>query len=107
VKNRWDVSLRQILSNQHRQWIDAQIHQECEARDQRRLAALRASLPDDRLATLRRHSEEALATEGVARTRLGYEVLVKLKVDELLERGDLSADASVSQGNPDTTAVES
>lgn len=98
MKNRWDVSLRQILSNQRRQWIDAQIHQECEARDQRRLAALRASLPDDRLATLRRHAEEALAAEGVARTRLGYEMLVKLKVDELVEQAYLPTDVSHAGG---------
>jgi hypothetical protein len=34
-------------------------------------------------------AEEALAADGVARTRLGYEVLVKLKMDDLLEREDM------------------
>jgi hypothetical protein len=38
---------------------------------------------------LRQRAEEALAADGVARTRLGYEVLVKLKVDDLLERDSL------------------
>jgi hypothetical protein len=33
-------------------------------------------------------AEEALAADGVPRMRLGYELLVKLKVDELLERED-------------------
>jgi hypothetical protein len=31
-------------------------------------------------------AQEALATEGVACTHLGYEVLVKLKIDEFLEQ---------------------
>jgi hypothetical protein len=31
-------------------------------------------------------SDEALAADGVARTCLGYEVLVKLKMDELLDQ---------------------
>jgi hypothetical protein len=38
------------------------------------------------LARLRHRAEEALATDGVARPRLGYQVLVKLKGDELLNR---------------------
>jgi hypothetical protein len=72
----------------------------------RRLADRRAALPDEALATLRHRAEEALAADGVECTRLGYEVLVKLKLDELLEREDLSADVSVSQGDPDTTTVK-
>jgi hypothetical protein len=49
----------------------------------------RAALSDEALAALKRRAEEALAADGVARTRLGYDVLVKLKMDELLleERG--------------------
>jgi hypothetical protein len=87
---------------------DAQRRREREERERRRrLADRRAALADEALAALRRRAEEALAADGVARTRLGYEVLVKLKMDELLERGDLSADVSASQGDPDTTAVES
>jgi hypothetical protein len=35
---------------------------------------------------LTHRAEEALAADGMARTRLGYEVLVKLTMDDLLER---------------------
>jgi len=38
---------------------------------------------------------------------LGYEVLLKLKVDELLEREYLPANVSASEGNPDTTVAGS
>jgi hypothetical protein len=37
--------------------------------------------------------------EGVARTRLGYEVLVKLKVDELLEQAWVRMPVAAG-GNP-------
>jgi hypothetical protein len=42
----------------------------------------------------------------VARTRLGYEVLVKLKVDDLIEREELAADLCGSHGDSDPAAVE-
>jgi hypothetical protein len=42
--------------------------------------------PEDVLVALKRCAQEALASEGVAHTRLGYDILVKLKLDELLER---------------------
>lgn len=42
-----------------------------------------AALSGEALATLRHRAEEALAN-GVARTRLGYKVLVKLTMDEFL-----------------------
>jgi hypothetical protein len=77
-----------------------------EVERRRRLADMRASLSDEGLAMLGHRAEEALAADGVARTCLGYEVLVKLKVDELLEREDLSADVSASQGDPHAAAVE-
>jgi hypothetical protein len=66
---------------------------------------IRATLPEDALATLGHHTEEALAAEGVARTRLGYEMLVKLKMDELLEREYLPADASPKGGDAETGAT--
>ena len=79
--------------------------QRCRERDERdrrrRLADRRASLSDEALAALKHRAEEVLATDGVARTRLGYEVLVKLKVDELLERDYLPADGSTPHGDPD------
>jgi hypothetical protein len=67
----------------------------------------RAALSDEALATRGRRAEGALAADGVPRMCFGYEVLVKLKVDELLEREDLPADARASQSDPETTAVES
>jgi hypothetical protein len=80
--------------------VDEQLRREREERERRRrLADRRAALSDEALATLKCRAEEALAADGVARTRLGYDVLVKLKMEELLER--------VSQGDPDTAAVES
>jgi hypothetical protein len=79
--------------------IDMQYRREREAQERRQhVAEIRASMPEDRLATLRCHAEEALATDGVARTRLGYEMLVKLKVDELLEREYLPTDANHEAG---------
>jgi Asp-tRNA(Asn)/Glu-tRNA(Gln) amidotransferase A subunit family amidase len=66
---------------------DEQRRREREKRERRRrLADRRAALSDEALAALRRRAEEALATERVERTRLGYDVLVKLKMDDLLER---------------------
>jgi hypothetical protein len=47
---------------------------------------IRALLSDKALEALRNRAKEALATKGVERTRLGYDVLVKLKVDELLDQ---------------------
>jgi hypothetical protein len=41
-------------------------------------------LSDAALAALRRHAEEELARNGTARTYLGYNVLVKIKIDELI-----------------------
>jgi hypothetical protein len=87
--------------------IDEQLHQEREEQDRRRrLAELRASLPAETLAALQRRAEEALAADGVDRTSLGYDVLVKLKRDELLERECPPADVGVSRGDRDTAAVE-
>jgi hypothetical protein len=62
--------------------------------------------PEDTLATLRRRAEEALAADGVDRTRLGYNVLVKIKIDELI-LNDLHKDG-VPQSEPvsETMRVE-
>jgi hypothetical protein len=67
---------------------------------------MRAVRSDEALAALRHRAEEMLVQDGVDRTRLRYEVLVKFKIDELLEREYLPADGRVSQGDPDTAAVE-
>jgi hypothetical protein len=47
---------------------------------------IHAALSDRVLETLRSRAEEALATEGVEPTCLGYNVPVKLSLDELLEQ---------------------
>jgi hypothetical protein len=47
---------------------------------------IQALLSDRALETLRDRAKETLATGGVERTRLGYDVLVKPKVDELLDQ---------------------
>jgi hypothetical protein len=87
---------------------DEQRRREREERERRRrLAGMRAALSDEALVMLRHRAEEALAADRVDRTRLGYEVLVKLKRDELLEREYLPADVSVPQDDPNTVAVES
>jgi len=58
--------------------IDEQLYREREERERRRrLADRRAALSDEALATLRHRAEEALAANGVARTRLGYERVFK------------------------------
>ena len=86
--------------------IDEQLHREREEQDRRRrLADRRASLSDEASETLKRRAEEALAADGVERTRLVYNVLVKLKMDELLEREDRSADMGAPHGDPDPTPV--
>jgi hypothetical protein len=90
AKNGRDVSLRQVLSTRRIQRNDKLRRRERDERERRRrLADMHAVLSGEALATLRHRAEETLANDGVARTRLGYEVLVKLKVDELLERGSL------------------
>jgi hypothetical protein len=48
-------------------------------------------------------SDEMLASEGVACTRLGYEV--KLKVDEFLEQAYLSTDVSRNGSHAEITAT--
>jgi hypothetical protein len=64
-----------------------QRRREQEERDQRQqLAERRAALSGEALAALKHRAEAALAADGVARTHLGYEVLVKLTVDDLLEQ---------------------
>jgi hypothetical protein len=86
--------------------IDEQLHREREERERRRrLADRRAALSDEALATLKCRAEGALAADGVARTRLGYEVLVKLKMDDLLERECLPTDISEERGNPEIAAT--
>ncbi len=64
--------------------VDEQRRRDHDERERRRLADIRASLSDKALAAFRQRAEEILATDGVTRTRLGYSVLVKLKLKERL-----------------------
>ena len=81
--------------------VDDQLRRERDERERRRrLAELRASLPDDALATLKHRAEEALATDGVARTRLGYDVLVKIKMDDLIEQECVRIPVSADGAHP-------
>jgi hypothetical protein len=52
----------------------------------RRLAEIRASLSEDTLAALHAQASGELAKEGSDRTRVGYELLLKLKMEELIEQ---------------------
>jgi hypothetical protein len=85
---------------------DEQRRREEEERERRRrLAGRRAALPDEALAALRHRTEEALAADGVDRTRLGYEMLVKLKVDELLNQEYLPMGVSYAGGHAEIAAT--
>jgi hypothetical protein len=66
----------------------------------RRLADRRAALSGETLAALRRRAEEALTADGVDRTRLGYEVLVKIKMDDLLEQAWVQRPACADGAHP-------
>jgi hypothetical protein len=85
-------------------WVDAQRRRERDEREHQRLAEMRASLSDEALATVRHRAEETLATDGVERMRLGYEVLVKLKIDDLLEQACVQRPAG-ADGTPPSMAV--
>jgi hypothetical protein len=76
LKARDDVQHAEEAQREAEARINEQLTREREARERRQsVAKIRATLSEDMLATLKRRAEEALATEGVARTRLGYEVL--------------------------------
>jgi hypothetical protein len=80
---------------------DEQRRRERDERERRRrLADRRASLSDEALAALKQRAEEALTADGVARTRLGYDVLVKLKVDDLLEQEEVRMAVAAGGGVP-------
>jgi Replication initiator protein A len=86
--------------------VDEQLRREQAERDhQRRLAELRASLPADTLEALRHRAEEALATDGTDSTRLGYDVLVKMKMDEFLEREFMPTDVSDDGGHGESAVT--
>ena len=87
IKARDDVQHAEEAQREAEARIDEQLNREREEQERKQyVAEIRARLPEDVLATLKSRAQEALTTEGVARTHLGYEVLVKLKVDEFLEQ---------------------
>jgi hypothetical protein len=78
-----------------------QRRREEEERERRwRLADRRAALSEGRQRLVRQRGEEALAADGVARTHLGYDVLVKLKVDDLLEQEGIPMPESADGAHP-------
>ena len=66
---------------------------------------MRASLSDEALATLKHRAEKALATNGAECTRLGYNVLVKLKIDDLLEQEGILMPVSADGAHPPATVM--
>jgi hypothetical protein len=85
---------------------DEQCRREQQARDRRqRLAEMRTTLPEGVRLDLTRRAEAALTAEGVERTHLGYDVLVKL--DELLEGASLADPMRNSRYAPDTVVAAS
>jgi hypothetical protein len=87
---------------------DAQRRREGEEWERRqRLADRRASLSDEALATLKHRAEEALATDGVDRTHLGYDVLVTLKADDLLEQEGVPMPMSADGAHPPAAVTAS
>jgi hypothetical protein len=86
--------------------IDEQLRREQAERDRRRrLVEIRAALPADTLEALRHRAEEALANDGTDRTRLGYDVLVKIKLDELLAQEFMPMDVSKDGGKAEIAAT--
>ncbi len=65
---------------------------------------MRASLPEDTLETLRRRPEAALTTDRTARTRVGYDVQVRIMMDELIAQEFMPMDGRDNR-EPLTTAV--
>jgi hypothetical protein len=101
LKARDDVQHAEEAQREAEAQVNEQLRCEREQRDRRRrLAEIRAALSTDTLETLRHRAEEALAADGVARTHLGYDVLVKLKVDDLLERERVPMPTSTDGAHP-------
>jgi hypothetical protein len=87
---------------------DEQFRLEQQARDRRqRLAEMRTILPEEVRIDLTRRAEAALTAEGMERTRLGYDMLVKLKLDELLEGEYLPEPMRDPRPAPDTVIAAS
>jgi hypothetical protein len=88
--------------------VDEQFRLEQQERDRRqRLVEMRTILPEEVLIDLKCRAEAALTAEGMERTRLGYDMLVKLKLDELLEGEYLAEPMRDPRPAPDTVIAAS
>jgi hypothetical protein len=106
IKARDDVQHAEEAQREAEARIDDQLNREREEQERRQaVAEIRATLSEDILMTLRHRAEEILATEGVSRTHLGYEVLVKLKVDEFLEQEYWPTDMHPDDGPAGTASM--
>lgn len=54
---------------------------------------------------MKHRAEKALAADGVERTRLGYNVLVKLKMDDLLAQEGIPMPVSTDGAHPPATVT--
>jgi hypothetical protein len=105
LKARDDVQHAEEAQREAEARIDEQLNREREEQERRRrLSDRRAALSDEALATLKRRAEEALAADGVARTRLGYDVLMKIKMDDLLEQAYVPMPMNVDGAHPPAEA---
>jgi hypothetical protein len=108
LKARDDVQHTEEAQQEAEARVNEQLSREREMQERkRRLTDVRTSLPGTVLEALRCRAEEALTAEGVERTHLGYNVLVKLKLDELLEGGYLSEPMRDHRHAPDTVVAAS
>lgn len=87
LKARDDVQHAAEAQREAEARIDEQIRRDKAMQEKRRrLVALRTSLSEDTLEALEAQAREELAKEGRDRTPVGYELLLKLKVEELMEQ---------------------
>src|SRR5882724_2530361 len=87
LKARDDVQHAAEAQREAEARIDEQIRRDKAMQEKRRrLAEIRASLSEDTLAALHAQASGELAKEGSDRTRVGYELLLKLKMEELIEQ---------------------
>jgi hypothetical protein len=87
LKARDDVQHAAEAQREAEARIDEQIRRDKAMQEKRRrLAEIRASLSEDTLAALHAQASGELAKEGSDRMRVGYDLLLKLKMEELIEQ---------------------
>ncbi len=75
AKREGEARIQEQLRQEEEEWERAQ-----------RLEEIRASLSEEALQAFKRHAEDELAKEGVDRERVGYNILLRLKMDELIDQ---------------------